>query len=172
MERLTSRERVFKAVNHEEPDRVPISFGGTMSSGILECPPDGKEYSKLCKYLGIENFEKPNIGFVFNIVNNTVVNSDLEGITCFNGANGLIKNNIIVGSGNGGIFCGNMPEPDIDYNNVWNNTGGNYIGCSPGSNDISDDPRFQNAVSFDFRLKKQVHAWQSRPKSNNVVTKW
>jgi len=31
---MTSRERVFKAVNHEEPDRVPIDLGAMRASGV------------------------------------------------------------------------------------------------------------------------------------------
>lgn len=34
MSRLSSRERVRMAVNHEEPDRVPIDFGGSRVTGI------------------------------------------------------------------------------------------------------------------------------------------
>lgn len=32
---MNSRERVLKAINHEEPDRVPIDLGGTITSGIM-----------------------------------------------------------------------------------------------------------------------------------------
>jgi uroporphyrinogen decarboxylase len=31
---MTPRERVLAALNHEEPDRVPIDFSGHRSSGI------------------------------------------------------------------------------------------------------------------------------------------
>jgi hypothetical protein len=31
---MTSRERVEKALNHEEPDRVPLDLGGTLASGM------------------------------------------------------------------------------------------------------------------------------------------
>ena len=31
---LTSRERVRLALAHEEPDRVPVDFGATRTSGI------------------------------------------------------------------------------------------------------------------------------------------
>ena len=31
---MTSRERVRAALNHEQPDRVPVDFGSTMVSGI------------------------------------------------------------------------------------------------------------------------------------------
>jgi len=70
MEEWTPRKRVLAAIEHKESDRVPISFGGTDTTGILECPPDGKNYTRLCKYLGIEEYEKPNIGYAFNVVDN------------------------------------------------------------------------------------------------------
>ncbi|MCF6335366.1 MAG: uroporphyrinogen decarboxylase family protein, partial [Spirochaetales bacterium] len=31
---MTSRERVLAAINHKEPDRVPIDLGSNPSSGI------------------------------------------------------------------------------------------------------------------------------------------
>jgi uroporphyrinogen decarboxylase len=46
----TSRERVIKAVNHREPDRVPIDLGGHRSSGIMAIA-----YNKLKQHLGIES---------------------------------------------------------------------------------------------------------------------
>ncbi|MBC7238095.1 MAG: methyltransferase, partial [Chloroflexi bacterium] len=44
----TSRERVLQAINHQEPDRVPIDLGGHRSSGIMAIA-----YKKLKDYLGI-----------------------------------------------------------------------------------------------------------------------
>jgi uroporphyrinogen decarboxylase len=67
---MTPRERVLRAINHQEPDRIPISFGGTMSSGILECPPTGRAYSRLCTHLGIVPHEPPDFGFMNNYVSN------------------------------------------------------------------------------------------------------
>ncbi len=49
---MNSRERVLKAIKHEEPDKVPIDFGGMRSTGIM-----APAYSKLKKYLGIEEGE-------------------------------------------------------------------------------------------------------------------
>jgi uroporphyrinogen decarboxylase len=45
---LTSRERVLAAINHKEPDRVAVDFGGHRSSGIMAIA-----YARLKKYLGI-----------------------------------------------------------------------------------------------------------------------
>lgn len=49
---MTSRERVLKTLNHEEPDKVPIDFGGMRSTGITALA-----YSELKKYLGISTGE-------------------------------------------------------------------------------------------------------------------
>lgn len=48
-ERLTPRERLLKALNHEVPDRVPIDLGGNQT-GIHRIA-----YAKLIKHLGIED---------------------------------------------------------------------------------------------------------------------
>ncbi|MHC4640638.1 MAG: uroporphyrinogen decarboxylase family protein [Planctomycetota bacterium] len=45
---MTSRERVLAALNHREPDRVPIDFSGHRSSGIA-----AMTYPKLREYLGL-----------------------------------------------------------------------------------------------------------------------
>ncbi len=49
MSALSHRERVMKALNHEEPDRVPVDLGGT---GVTTT--NSKAYDRLVKYLGIE----------------------------------------------------------------------------------------------------------------------
>ena len=45
---MTSRERVLKALRHEEPDRIPIDFGGMASTGIMAI-----SYARLKEHLGI-----------------------------------------------------------------------------------------------------------------------
>ena len=45
---MTSRERVLAALNHRQPDRVPVDFSGHRSSGIAAIT-----YAKLRKYLGL-----------------------------------------------------------------------------------------------------------------------
>ena len=44
---MNSRERILAAINHREPDKVPIDLGATPSSGISAIA-----YSKLIKQLG------------------------------------------------------------------------------------------------------------------------
>ena len=46
---MTSRERVLAALNHKQPDRVPVDLGSTPSSGI-----SASAYANLIKYLGID----------------------------------------------------------------------------------------------------------------------
>lgn len=49
MKEMTSRERVLTALRHEEPDRVPLDFGGLTTT--IETQP----YNELKKYLGIKS---------------------------------------------------------------------------------------------------------------------
>jgi len=49
---MNSRDRVLAALNHREPDRVPVDFSGHRSSGIA-----GMAYARLRKLLGLK--EKP-----------------------------------------------------------------------------------------------------------------
>jgi uroporphyrinogen decarboxylase len=69
-EQWTSWKRVYAALNHQEPDRVPINFGGCAQTTILECPPDGMNCTKLYQHLGITNYEPPITGALANQVYN------------------------------------------------------------------------------------------------------
>lgn len=46
---MTSRERVLAAIDHLEPDRVPIDCGAMRSTGIQAIA-----YNRLKKHLGID----------------------------------------------------------------------------------------------------------------------
>ena len=62
---MNSRERVYAAANHREPDRVPICFGGAGGNFITECPPNGRVCSELYEYLGLKDAEPIKITDVF-----------------------------------------------------------------------------------------------------------
>ncbi len=47
---MNSRERVLLAINHQEPDRVPIDLGGTRQSGIAAAA-----YHRLKQFLGVRS---------------------------------------------------------------------------------------------------------------------
>ena len=61
---MTSRERVIKALNHEEPDRVPIDLGGSHCSTI-----HFDAYEKLLEFLNIKPAHPPEIRKVAQTVN-------------------------------------------------------------------------------------------------------
>jgi len=48
MGKMTHRERVLKALSHEEPDRVPLDFGSSTSTTIIE-----SAYNNLKEYFGL-----------------------------------------------------------------------------------------------------------------------
>ena len=64
---MTSRERVIEAIEHKEPDRLPVDFGNRCWT-IVNAPPYG--YKALCEYLNISDYPKPKIVYLMNIVVN------------------------------------------------------------------------------------------------------
>ena len=56
---MTSRQRVLAALNHEEPDRVPLDLGSTRNTGIL-----ASAYEALEQALGLADgaVDAPNHG--------------------------------------------------------------------------------------------------------------
>ena len=69
--------------------------------------------------------------------------------------NPLILSNIVVNNDayyEGAIYSYGGSTTKLDYNDVWNNYGGNYSGVTPGTNDISADPLLADAADGDFHL--------------------
>lgn len=56
---MNSRERVLRALNHQEPDRVPIDLGATIVSSIVK-----KTYVELKNYLGMPVEELKMLDYV------------------------------------------------------------------------------------------------------------
>ena len=46
---MNSRERIITALNHQEPDRVPVDLGGCVTTGI-----QASALTKLRQVLGLE----------------------------------------------------------------------------------------------------------------------
>ncbi len=65
-----SRARVFAAIDHREPDRVPINFGGCAQTTLLECPPEAPAVTRLYSRLGITGYAPPSTGAIANQVYN------------------------------------------------------------------------------------------------------
>ncbi len=68
--RWSSRERVFTALAHREPDRVPINFGGCAQTTLLECAPQMPAVTNLYRHFGITDYEEPKTGLLANQVYN------------------------------------------------------------------------------------------------------
>ncbi len=67
-----------------------------------------------------------------------------------------IRNNIIASTVDGpGIISEGAYTPELYYNDVWNNAGGNYQGLEPGEFDIHEDPLFVDPERGDFRLTEE-----------------
>ena len=60
MSGMTSRERVLTALEHREPDRIPIDFA-SFTVSIYAHPPYG--YDALCRYLGLTDVAEPQALF-------------------------------------------------------------------------------------------------------------
>jgi len=67
MNKMTRRQRVYCAVNHGEPDRVPLCFGGNSATVIEEVPPNGMAATQLYRAIGITD-AVPKYALVGNIV--------------------------------------------------------------------------------------------------------
>ncbi len=65
---MSSRERVLTALDHREPDRVPIEFGSSQLSSLLIGKPYG--YRALCDFLGVADYPEPEINYYLNSVKN------------------------------------------------------------------------------------------------------
>ncbi|MDY7009647.1 MAG: AGE family epimerase/isomerase [Planctomycetota bacterium] len=115
------------------------------------------------------------------IINNTIYNCAGDGIhnssesAVFRHSRGLtpaagrvvlnVCNNIITNCKGYGInhsFEGG--KTTISYNDVWNNTQGNYKGCSAGPGDFSKDPLFVNPSKGDFHLRSKSGRWNPKAK--------
>ena len=63
-----------------------------------------------------------------------------------------VRNNCIVSNQGIGLAGGGTGGALIDYNDVWNNTGGDYMGWLAGAHDIAADPLFVNPATGDYGL--------------------
>jgi len=84
---MHSRERVLKALNHEEPDKVPIDIGGTSCTTMIE-----PVYKNLLKRYHVNNKKYEIIHSVMRSVNiceeaKDLLNSDTD-IICLNNPRG------------------------------------------------------------------------------------
>jgi parallel beta-helix repeat protein len=131
-------------------------------AGILTVPRDGTVNIK--NNVIYDNYDHGMFVQVYRgyIYNNTVTNNN-DGIWV-GGSSGpsiiYVKNNIVssnnksgYGSEHYGIWSGTSTGSEIlTYNDVFNNSSGNYYGCSPGTGSISSDPQFSDPANDIYSL--------------------
>jgi hypothetical protein len=83
----------------------------------------------------------------YSFTNNTVA-SLISGLREIE-STGIIYNNIISDNSEAGLQASSSTL--IDYNDLWNNFE-DYLGCTPGRNDISADPLFNDVQQSNFIL--------------------
>ena len=89
------------------------------------------------------------------IFNNTFYENELqciEVVDWYNSTQVEILNNVIVNTNGYGIVSGSSSLSVLDYNDLYNNSQGNYFNCSGGEHDISADPLFLDPFNGDFHL--------------------
>ncbi len=62
-----------------------------------------------------------------------------------------VRNNTVFSNDSGGLLTSGT-EVIQDFNNIWNNTGGDNMSMSPGAHDLSMDPLFVDGAAGDFGL--------------------
>jgi hypothetical protein len=90
-------------------------------------------------------------GSLTRIHNNTISENPTATGVAAGGTGISLVNNIITGN-LVGISCSGSGAARIDYNNVRDNSAGDYLICSPGLHDISEPPLFVSVAGKDFHL--------------------
>ena len=95
-----------------------------------------------------------NVTANIEIKNNTIVGCTERGIQLNGGLiTAKIYNNIITSNDQYGIYIQDHTNLSNSYNNVWNNGTANYHNCSAGAGSISENPRFVDSGTGNYRLQ-------------------
>ncbi|NIN66546.1 MAG: hypothetical protein GTO63_18040 [Anaerolineae bacterium] len=89
-----------------------------------------------------------------SLVNNTIAENEEgagEGIYLAGSTEATMINNIVV-SHTYGIYNEGSGTTTVTYNDVWGNSVGDYWGVTPGTGNISADPRFVDPGGWDYHL--------------------
>jgi len=98
------------------------------------------------KGISVDDYAAPNI------YHNTIVSNTSNGIYYTDYTAGMAYNNIVWGNSSYGIRSNSTCSPALTYNDAYNNTGGNYYGCSGGIGSISADPAFVSTGTGNYSL--------------------
>jgi hypothetical protein len=92
-----------------------------------------------------------------NLFNNTIVSNSATAIGNYGGGLALygaavVRNTIVVSNTGGGIYA-TTANASLDYDDMWGNTNGNYVGsAAAGAHDVSVYPRFVDSAARDYHL--------------------
>jgi predicted outer membrane repeat protein len=111
-----------------------------------------------------DRWSRTDAYYSFDVAHCTIVNNTSNGIIqsspaseTWPNADLRVRNSIVAFNGLKGISADQGDADNIitlEYNDVYNNTGGNYaIDASAGTGSVSVDPKFNAAASGDYRLK-------------------
>ncbi len=97
---------------------------------------------------------------VSNTASGLVAGNTLDRNSAGAGAGGIslagaaipVYNNIVSNSTGAGIACSGAAPTLLDFNNVWNASGGLYSACTPGASSISADPVYVDTMLVDYHL--------------------
>ncbi|MEE9443928.1 MAG: right-handed parallel beta-helix repeat-containing protein [candidate division Zixibacteria bacterium] len=110
--------------------------------------PDAGSYIRGVVYVHVDNA---------TVINNTIDNNS-RGVLLYPHSNLVFENNIVSNNTlEGGIdLYSSSSGVTIDYNDVWNNGGQDYIrSATPGTHDISVDPIYCDRGNFDYTVSDQ-----------------
>jgi parallel beta-helix repeat protein len=71
----------------------------------------------------------------------------------FNDSSPVIKNTVVAHNGDWGVQALGSSAPTITYSCFWDNTVGNFSGCTPGTGVIEEDPELVDPGNGDYRLQ-------------------
>lgn len=95
-----------------------------------------------------------NLQILGNTLVGNIAQSMGAGISVTNSEQILIRNNIVAFSSDGyGLFLSGCTNTVVDFNNVFENEGGDYYGLEIGEGSISMDPLFVDTISHDFNIQ-------------------
>ncbi len=126
--------------------------GGIFASGNLTVTHNlivGNSAVNICGGLGVSAVGSGMIKG--NTLDRNTVGSGTGGLSLTSAAVPVF-NNIVTNSTGAGISCSGTAPTLLDFNNVWNASGGLYSGCTPGASSISADPLFVDTTVVDYRL--------------------
>jgi len=126
--------------------------GGLFGDGIVMFTHNlivGNSATNICGGLGVS-------GVSMGVVSGNTLdrNSTASGAGGINLASATIQvfNNVVTNSTGAGIACSGSPPALLDFNNVWNASGGLYSGCTAGAWSISADPGYVDTTITDYHL--------------------